>query len=237
MRKWMILSALAVSLLALSFTAWAASSGASLPSGAMEVEVFYWDGTNWVSLGTGNSSAAARSWNSTPANSGGYSNKETHTISFTNHASVAQWIDWTISATRKDWRVRLPGTYAADSITFTIKSNNDVSVDFEDFANLLYEDPEAAPEETQTEILTWYSYGATVTEAEVNGWIPAEELNDADFTFANSDPLHHGLSYKLWSKIEVQESNNSSDYEDVGLITLTLTNIKSWIDPLTGNFN
>ena len=235
-RQWFILTVTALSLLALSVSAMAASTGVPLPPGAMEVEVFYWDGTNWVSMGTGNDSAMARSWNSLPVNSGGYSNKQFHTITFVNHASVAQWIDWTITGTRKDWRVRQPGMYASDSLTFTIKSNNDVLVDFEDFADLLYEDPGSAPPGTQTEIETWYSYGATIAEAEANGWWRAADLNDADFTFFNSNPLHYGLTYKLWSKILVEESNNSSEYEDQGLVTLTLTNIKHWIDPSTGLF-
>ena len=234
-RKWFIATVTALSLSALSLSAMA-SPGDLLPGGATEVEVYVWEGSSWTSLGTGDVSAVARSWNSNPANSGGYSNKQHHTITFTNHASVAQWIDWEIDATRKDWRIRQPGTYASNAIEFKIKSNNDVTVDFEGFGNLQYENPAEAPAGTHTDIATWYSYGETIADAEANGWISAADLNDADFTFVNSLPLHEGLTYKLWSKIEVVESNNSSDYENTGLITLSLTNIKHWIDPESGNF-
>ena len=236
MRKWFIAAATALSLFALSLSAMAASPGATLPPGASEVAVYYRDSPDSEWLETKGDTARARSWNSLPVNSSGYSNKQHHTITFINHASVAQWIDWTISGTRKDWRVRQPGEYASDSLTFTIKSNNDVAVDFEGFADLEYEDPASAPADTFTTIPTWYSYGADIADAEANGWIRAADLNDADFTFFNSNPLHYGLSYKLWSKILVRDSNNSSDYENQGTITLSLTNIKHWIDPSTGNF-
>lgn len=75
MRKWLTAAVTALSLFALSMSAMAASTGDLLPPGATEVEVFYWDGANWVSMGTGNDAAMARSWNSEPVNSGGYSNK------------------------------------------------------------------------------------------------------------------------------------------------------------------
>lgn len=236
MRKWITLTTLVISLFALSIGAMAASPGDVLPPGASEVEVFEWDGSNWVGQGTGSDSAPARSWNSTPVNSGGYQNNEHHNISFTSHASVAQWIDWTLSGTRKDWRVRRPGTYASDSLSFTIKSNNDVAVTFSEFDDMEYEDLALAPQGTQTHIPTWYSFGDTIADAEANGWVSALDLNETDLTFVNTNPLHYGLSYKLWSKILVQESNNSSDYENVGQITLSLTNMKHWIDNETGKF-
>lgn len=126
--------------------------------------------------------------------------------------------------------------YASDSLAFRIKSNNAVTVDFEEFADLEDVDAASAPPGTETTIPTWYSYGDSIAEAEANGWVRAADLNEADFTFANSNPLHYNLNYTLWSKVEVRDGHNSSEYENVGRITLTLTNMKHWIDPVTGHF-
>lgn len=245
----LIVSSLAMALmLALAGIAGAASPGEPLPAGAVEVEVWYlpWDFTwskdftgwstdpaDWTMSSIGDLSAPGRSWNSQGANSGGLQNKENYNFTFTNHASVAQWVDWSISGTRKDWRVLRPGIYAADSITFSLLSNNDVEVTFSGFGDLQYEEPDV-PEGTQDTIETWYGYGGGTLESVIN-WVRASELNGT-LLIANTNDLHYGQTIKLWSRIQVEPSNNSSDYENRGLITLSLTNMKHWVDPVTGQF-
>ncbi len=56
----------------------------------------------------------AQSFNSGGAS--GHCNKECWDFTIENHVSVAQWIDWEINGTRKDWRVLKPGTYGSDSV-------------------------------------------------------------------------------------------------------------------------
>src|SRR5690606_23079804 len=80
MRKWFIAAATALSLFALSLSAMAASPGATLPPGASEVAVYYRDSPDSEWLETKGDTARARSWNSLPVNSSGYSNKQHHTI-------------------------------------------------------------------------------------------------------------------------------------------------------------
>ncbi|MBC7083490.1 MAG: hypothetical protein H5T95_08370 [Firmicutes bacterium] len=206
--------------------------GVALPSGATEVETWYLnEAGEWVSQGTENAAALARCWSSGPAQ--GACNKESWVINFTHHASVAQWIEWSIGGTRWDWRIRKPGTYAADCINFSLKSNNDVAINYDGFADLAYLEQGEGVKQT---IDTYYSYGATLAEAEANGWVRASDLNNDDDLIEDSAALHAGLNTKLWNKIVVENCNSSCEYEDTATITLTLQNMKHWIDPETGNF-
>jgi len=203
--------------------------GQPLPPGATEVETWYWDGASWVSQGTSDPQALARAWRSGPEQ--GACNKKYWCLDITVHASIAQWIEWSIGGTRWDWRVRKPGTYAADCIEACVSSNNDVLVDYEGFGDLLA----TGPSVTST-IPVWYSFGETISEAEANGWIRADTLNSHDDLLEDSEGLHEGICWKLWNKIEVVPSNSSCEYEDLAQICLTLQNIKIWIDSTTGYF-
>lgn len=211
-----------------SFAAMAASPGAALPAGAQQVYVWQWNGTAWELTNY------AKSWNSEPNGTGGMSNKEVHTFEIVNHISVAQWIDFHLSGTRKDWRVLRPGTYASDSVTVTLSSNNDVIVEF--YAeDPVYESDEAGVTRT---IAKWFSLGAGLPQS-VIGWLRAAETSAEDpFTYRilDSAALHNGYTMKVWEMIEVLPSNSSSDYEGKGYLTLRLTNLKHWVDPETGTW-
>lgn len=220
-------------------------NGVALPAGATEVEVYYrelvLDENNqpvesteaWERLGLGSPTQLARSWNSGVSN--GYCNKAYWDFTFTSHASVAQWINWNLAGTRKDWRILKPGEYASDSITFNIASNNDVMVFFAGFDDLKYLGGEV-PEGTQDTIETWYSIGGSIEAAESNGWIRAADLNEEPLVIPNSNALHYGQIFKIWQKIRVEPSNNSSEYENIGQIRLAITNLKFWVDPESGQF-
>lgn len=217
-------------------------NGEALPPGAQEVEVYYRpltttgepdDGAEWQSIGLSNATQRARSWNSLPTQ--GSCNKAYWDFTFTSHASLAQWLEWSLTGTRKDWRILKPGEYASDSLGFTIKSNNDVVVFFADFGDLQYLGPDV-PEGTQDTIETWYSYGDTFDEANARGWVRAADLNQEPLVIPNSNELHYGQSVKIWQRILVQPSNNSSEYENVGRVRLALTNLKYWVDEDTGEF-
>ncbi|WP_324668112.1 hypothetical protein [Geochorda subterranea] len=207
----------------------AASNGYPLPPGASETKVWELQGSTWVGLTFGDPNGPARSWNSGPYNQG-ITNQAVTGFQFTNHASVAQWVEYTMSGTRKDWRIRRPGIYASDSMTGTIKSNNDVVISFSGFGPLAYEAPGQGVDEY---IETEYGY-STVEDPNLVVWVPAEDLNETSILLEDSEALHYGQQWKLWSKINVGPSNSSSEYENVGTVTVTLTNIKLWIDPATG---
>lgn len=208
-------------------------TGDPLPPGSVEHEAWELIDGNWVTMGYTQEGgpildANARAWSSDPEN--GECNYTKWPIDVTVHASVAQWVDWSISGTRYDWRVRKPGEYAANSLTAFIQSNSDVEVDFEGFEDLQYQGDVAPGAEGKIE--TWYAYG----EGGPGGvkWIPAPAMNRAEVP--DSGDLHAGISWKLWNKIKVVECNSACEYQDDAIITLVLKNLKCWIDPGTGEF-
>jgi|LSQX01.1.fsa_nt_gb hypothetical protein len=178
----------------------------------------------------------AIAWNSGGADSDGISNKPVFTFEITNHVSVAQWINWSISGTRKDWRVLRPGTYASDSVTARIQSNNDVVIEF------YAEDPEYLSDGGVTRTIPkWFGYSETdqIDEVDNRGWWRGSDFssdNPLVIRVRDSAGLHSGLTYKIWEKIEVLPSHSSSDYEGKGYVTIYLTNVKHWVDPDTGDF-
>ncbi len=208
--------------------------GVPLPAGAAETEAWELVDNGWESMyvnGLPSPSAKARAWTSGGAS--GQCNRQNWVIDVTNHVSVAQWIEWSATGTRWDWRVRKPGTYAADCITFWMKSNNDVLIDYEGFANLAY----LGEGGVNQSIATWYAYGSTgASSPPTQGWVAAADLNNDDDLILDSVDLHAGQSIKLWNKIQVVDCNSSCEYEDQATVTLTLMNIKAWIDPGSGNF-
>lgn len=210
--------------------------GDSLPPGAVNPGTYSWNGTSWVAA------QYAHTWNSGPESSSGMSNKEVHSFDIINHVSVAQWVEYTISGTRKDWRVLRPGTYASNSVTAMIRSNNDVIVEF--FAT----DPEYLSDINGRESVTptipkWFGYSQgqdqNLAEVEANGWYRGSDYsadNPLVIFFGDSAGLHAGLAFKIWERIEVVPSNTSSDYEGTGTLTIKLTNMKHWVDPEAGDF-
>ena len=88
----------------------------------------------------------------------------------------------------------------------------------------------------KTTIDTYYSYGETIEAADENGWIRASALNETPRLVSDSADLHAGVSTKLFNKIVVENCNSSCEYENQGQITITLQNIKRWVDPQTGSW-
>jgi len=203
--------------------------------GPREREHFAWKlirwrtGEKWVPMGIGDPTANARAWSS--GRMWGRCNKTSWVIPVTVHASVAQWIEFSISGTRYDWKVRKPGTYAANSLRASLKSNGDVKIDCEGFADLV-----GGNSETNPTIPIWYAAANVENPGEITDWIPAADLNRKDPVVEDSADLHEGLHWKLWNKIQVVECNSACEYENKATITLVLDNQKDWIDPETGYF-
>lgn len=204
-----------------------------------EVETWYWDAAAtppaWVYQGTGNVQALARLWALYPEF--GYCNKD-WSIPVTIHASIAQWLDWTMSGTRWDWRVRKPGWYAGDCITATIKSNQNVLVDYHDFNDLQADSPKAV-----NPIIPIYYHagplGAALPALGSSDWVHAPDMNnEAEWdTLFDSLELHNGIQFKLWNMINVVNCNSACEYTDHASISLKLLCQKPWIDRTTGYFN
>ena len=149
-------------------------------------------------------------------------------------ASVAQWVDWSISGTTWKWYVRKPGNYAADCITATIASNQDVLVDYHDFGPLVY-DTTGGKHSVVDTIPIWYGIDLDGADLPPKGdakWIPAWRLNDpAEWdTLYDSYELHQGIPFKLWNYIHVEKCNSACNYYDDAFISLKLLCQKVWID-------
>jgi len=206
--------------------------GEALPTNAQPTTTYELNGEGvWMTT------TNAQSFNSGGAS--GHCNKECWDFTIENHVSVAQWIDWEINGTRKDWRVLKPGTYGSDSVTARIKSNNDVQISFwaEDPA---YQNPDAE----SPPIPKWFGY--SVGEDSGNNinnvvqWVRGSDYTPEDplvFTIRFEDGLADGLAYRIWEKIEVTNQHRSSDYHGTGGLLICVTNLKYWVDPETGTFN
>lgn len=236
MKRLLVLFAI-MALLLVPTMAMGASTGEALPSGATEVG--HWELVNgaWVGdpstgdglIGSGN----ARCWKSGQAVTGDCNIAQYGPVTFTHHASVAQWCRLNITNTRWDWRVRKPGTYAADCITVQLASNNAIQLAFAGFGDLMYKE---TGEGIKQNIATWYALAGTLPAVDSSAWISASYFTERVVTIPDSQALHDGYDYKLYNKIFVDTCNSSCEYENKGTITITLTNIKDWIDGTTGTW-
>ncbi|AEH50596.1 hypothetical protein [Pseudothermotoga thermarum] len=218
MRKLLIVIAVTLAVAAL-----AVAQG--LPN---QLEVWKWDGENneWDFLGFGTDADA---WAFSTGMQSGECNKQTWNINVGVDVSVAQWIEWSLTASKWKWYVRKPGMYVADCITANLKSNGPVKVKVV-MGNITGGNPN-----TNSTIESWYGADfAAQSPGNVAYWLPAPI--DYEFTVPDSNTLHAGYAIKLWNKINVVECNSACEYSATGTITLTLQTIKPWIDPETGNF-
>lgn len=230
MRRFSFVLALAF-VLAVSGMVFAQSIGDPLPKNAKPTTTYEKDDNgDWTV------SNNAQSFNSGGA--GGHCNRECWAVELENHVSVAQWIDWEINGTRKDWRVLKPGTYASDSVTARVKSNNDVRISF------WAEDPEYQADAASPSIPLWYGYSVGADSGNNIGnvveWVRASDYtsdNPLEFTIRFEDGLAEGLAYRIWEMIEVTNEHRSSEYHGTGGILICVTNLKYWVDAETGGFN
>ncbi|MCS7249907.1 MAG: hypothetical protein N2323_02225 [candidate division WOR-3 bacterium] len=155
-------------------------------------------------------------------------NKQTWVIPFKDSVSVAQWIRWSIEGKKTLWRIRKIGCFAGIGPTICVKSNADVVMSFAGFEN---------PTNGNTQIEKWYGFTDTtaVHPSQVSEWIPAQDLNNRPIPIPSTC---HAWARKIWEKIQVEQCDKACEYVDPdgATIILTLTVMKDWIDPLTGNY-
>lgn len=184
---------------------------------------------------TGEPTELAALYSSLPFDSG-ITNVVEHTLQLTTEVQVAQWAKLSFSGTKWTWFVRQPGEYYADSITVTLKSNGNVSLTADGFANPTYLDSNEL-DGVKQEIEIAYGAGSDPRASDFTGWFEPDEINGQELIVADSEALHEGISVKLWNKINVCECNSAGIYRNTGTLTMTLVNQMPWIDPETGGFN
>jgi len=118
------------------------------------------------------------------------------------------------SATRLDWRVQKPGTYAALATTVTASGIGTLSMQFSKFADL------SGTGGVPGTISTFYGFGDDLAAAEAGEWISAAELNNKTRHIDLSEPV----PVLMWSKIIVGDQNSSAEYENKGEITFIVSN-------------
>jgi hypothetical protein len=192
------------------------------------------DGGVWVTAVDG------RCYSSYPVDPDSNSCNKDFVIDVNIHASIAQWVKFTLDGRRWDWFVRKPGYYAADCIAATLWSNQDVEVQYRNFGPLIAEDQEKAVLDT---IYIWYAVDAVGWNVPPlrsdPAWVPAAGLNEKEEwdTVPDSRELHlFGAKFKLWNYIWVQSCNSACEYHDQADITLYLKCQKDWIDRETGDY-
>lgn len=168
-------------------------------------------------------------------------NKPYWQIEFRIYAEIAQWIWFHMTGTDWHWYVRKPGNYAADCISFEIKSNQAVEIDYEEFDSLRYQPDPDKPNPNlyfPSPIPIYYCF-LDVTAPPVKSdaaWIPGILLNDpANFdTVYDEEDLHQapGKQFKLWNYIHVDSCHSACMYSDTAYISLNLLCQKPWIDSL-----
>lgn len=157
--------------------------------------------------------ADAKSWNSGRADHDCNMNNVTWKV--TNHASVAQWARFTMDSTRKDWRIRKPGTYASSLGNIVINSNAPVDIKFDGFGDL--EKVNGLP--TDPKIAAEYGYGNDINTA---NFYAASQLNNLDIT--DMPMAGTAQTFKLWAKIKVADATLAGEYEDYGSVTVSVDN-------------
>ncbi|HOQ24571.1 MAG TPA: hypothetical protein PLI94_07020 [Bacillota bacterium] len=166
----------------------------------------------------------------------GHCCKEVWNVDITNTAVVTQWLNYKFGGQGWSWQVRKPGEYAADCLSFFIQSNADVNVSFSGFDHLTA----VAGTGAVDSVAVAYSYTLGRNESlppasSRDAWYTPEQLNQLKFTLPY-EQISGGLDCKLWNRIEIKEDTHAGTYTNTGTVTFTLTDVKDFIDPVTGDF-
>ena len=130
------------------------------------------------------------------------------------------YADVNVTASRLDWRVQKPGTYAAIATEISATGKGDLSVQFSEFNDLTRTDglPGSIP--------AFYAFGEDLPSDEA--WTSASELNDPS-GWLEPITLNQEVqsTVRMWSKISVDGQDSSAEYENEGVITFIVGNMKA----------
>ena len=140
-------------------------------------------------------------------------------IEVSDHLSLAQWVNATLSATHTEWQVLKPGQYVIDCISFVIQSNGDVGIVVTGFGDKVNAEGDVIE-----------TYWAALMQERFPGpadWMPADQLDGAQLII-EEDEEHNFMSWKIWEMVCIEECNSACEYWSRGLITVTLLEQKPW---------
>lgn len=124
-----------------------------------------------------------------------------------------------LSATRLDWRVRRPGTYAALATEITASGNASLSIQFDGFGSLKPVNGESGA------IDAFYSFGRSLPDNLHTLWKPASSLNEESgwIRGLTLDPVEP-IKVSMWAKVVVGEDDPPGNYANEGVITFIIDN-------------
>jgi hypothetical protein len=138
--------------------------------------------------------------------------------------SIYIWVaeayaDVSMTATRIDWRVLKPGTYAVLATEIAVTGKGSISVQFKGFGNL------AKVGGGSGHIPVFYAFGDNLPSNASEVWTSAPQLSDS-FDWLRSIALDSKSpsTVRVWSKISVGEEIPSAEYANTGVITFIVSN-------------
>jgi hypothetical protein len=157
-------------------------------------------------------------------------------FNFTVDASIAQWVEWSITYTDADFWVLKPGVYVVDSVAINIKSNGDIQFKADGWADLVgYPSGDTVPVEITIldcgvmpdASTTWYASSA------LQGKAVLLDLDESEI----GDLFHtDGINKVMWIRITVEACDTACEYMGGGMFFVQLDSQKAWVDPETGSW-
>jgi hypothetical protein len=185
----------------------------------------------WVKYAANSSGNNARGWISGKQyNEFTCCNGPQWELTITNHASIAHWCKWKMSATRWDWRIRKPGKYIMDGLVLEIYSNQDITLKHEGFGNLICTG-DLWKGEVRPEIAAWYTWEPLQANLpDESHWKTGTAFNGDMTVPFNRWPNAWGWEGHLFTKLEVDNFAQSCEYERTSKITIKVVNQKDWLE-------
>ncbi len=131
-----------------------------------------------------------------------------------------------VSATEWEWKIRKTGVFCSEVMSCSVRTNHDLLVDFEGFANLTNTD-------SSLQINTSYAISHLIPPLpNSTSWITANNLNTADFMIQ----AHENKTWNLWCKLDVTNNVKPYEYENRPTITFIIPGVIDWFEPeITSN--
>lgn len=152
-------------------------------------------------------------------------NKDLKELNINDWHQIQEPLDYvfevSLSATQWDWQIRKIGTFCSEVLICKVKSPHDILVDFNGFTNLINI-------ETHTQINTSYAISQLVPPPPNSTlWIPANNLNSADFIV----PRRQEMTWNLWSRLDITNQVSALEFENRPTITFAISGVIDWIEP------
>lgn len=134
------------------------------------------------------------------------------------------FVQWSVSATSQSFQISQPGLYAARWAQLTIRSNSEVVIDFERFADL------QSRAGGDGGVVPWdLGLAVGVTTPDQVSFVPAVEFNRQDVHLTRQESKLYQCD--LWSRVTVTPATVANEYQCRAKITIVLENAVDYAEP------